>query len=360
MTTLETTTTETQSETEIDGERWAAVCARDAQANGRFVFAVRTTGVFCRPQCSARRPLRVNVRFFPTAVDARTAGFRPCKRCRAEDRSAQAELVALIDAACRTIAAGETPPTLAELAAAAGKSPFYFQRAFKRVVGVSPREYAAAKRAQALRGALPASARVTDAVYDAGFGSSSRAYCVAATTLGMTPGAFRAGGRGERVRFAVVATALGFIGVAVTQRGVASIELHDARDAAVERIGARFAAADLAADEHALRDVVAEIVRYVERPAAGLDLPLDVQGTAFARRVWRALVAIPPGSTATYAQIATTIDQPRAARAVAAACAANPAALAIPCHRVVPARGGSGGYRWGAGRKRALLDAESV
>jgi AraC family transcriptional regulator of adaptative response/methylated-DNA-[protein]-cysteine methyltransferase len=341
-------------------ERWEAVCARDARADGTFVFAVRTTGVFCRPQCAARRPRRENVEFFATVDDARTAGYRACKRCRPESRSMEDELVALVDRACRTIEGAETAPTLAELAADAGKSPFYFQRTFKRIVGVTPREYAAAKRAEGLRRALPAHARVADAVYDAGFGSSSRAYSLAASTLGMTPSAYRARGQGERVRFAASESALGWIAVALTARGVAAIELGDSREAVCARINARFAAADVAEDRTELRDVLAAILHYIEQPRAGLDLPLDVQGTAFARRVWRALTRLAPGQTATYAQIAAAIGRPGAARAVASACAANPAALAIPCHRVVPASGGSGGYRWGAARKRALLDAESA
>jgi len=341
-------------------ERWEAVRARDARADGTFVFAVRTTGVYCRPHCAARRPLRANVEFFETGEAARAAGYRACKRCKPDGVSTEHELVALVDRACRTIEAAEITPSLAELAAAAGKSPFYFQRTFKRIVGVSPREYAAAKRAEHLRSALSAHARVTDAVYDAGFGSSSRVYSLAASTLGMTPSAFRDGGRGERVRYAVVETAFGWIAIAVTQRGVAAIELHDSRDAARARIAERFAAADLAEDQTELRDVLDAILRYIERPAAGLDLPLDVQGTAFARRVWRALTQLAPGETASYTQIAQAIGRPGAARAVAAACAANPVALAIPCHRVVPASGGTGGYRWGAGRKRALLAAESA
>jgi AraC family transcriptional regulator of adaptative response/methylated-DNA-[protein]-cysteine methyltransferase len=339
--------------------RWQAVCARDARADGTFVFAVRTTGVFCRPQCAARRPRRENVEFFGTVADARAAGYRACKRCRPEARSIADELVTLVDRACRTIDAAETEPSLAELAAAAGKSPFHFQRTFKRVTGVSPHEYAAAKRVEGLRQALPARERIADAVYDAGFGSSSRAYSLAASTLGMTPSAYAAGGRGERVRFATGRSDLGWIGVALTARGVAAIELGDSREEVSARINERFAAADVAEDHSELQDVLAAILRFVEQPRAGLDLPLDVQGTAFARRVWRALTQLAPGQTATYAQIAAAIGRPGAARAVASACAANPAALAIPCHRVVPASGGSGGYRWGAERKRALLDAES-
>lgn len=341
-------------------ERWDAVCARDARADGAFFFGVATTGVYCRPQCAARRPLRTNVQFFETTERARAAGFRACKRCRPEGRSTADDTLTLVDRACREIEAAETPPTLAELAATAGKSPFHFQRLFKRIVGVSPREYAAAKRDEQLRSALAERERVTDAIFEAGFGSHSRAYELAPAALGMTPAAFRARGRGEMVRFTALPSAFGWIGVAVTARGVASIELGDERAAVCARITERFAQADLTEDDGALEAVIAAIVRYIDRPPEGLALPLDVQGTAFARRVWRALTQIGPGETATYAQIAAAIGQPAAARAVASACAANPVALAIPCHRVVPAKGGPGGYRWGAQRKRALLAAESA
>ena len=340
-------------------DRWDAVCARDAGADGAFVFAVATTGVYCRPQCAARRPLRRNVHFFDTRLAADAAGYRPCKRCRPDGSSAHEATLAVIERACRTIDAAAVAPSLAELAAAAGHSTSHFQRVFTRVVGVSPREYAAAKRDAQLRDALPAQSRVTDAIYEAGFGSSSRAYTVAGQTLGMTPRAFGNRGQGEAVRYTALATPYGWIGVAATDRGVAAIELADDRSTVCAAIAKRFERADLMQDDAALRDIVAAVVRYIERPAAGLTLPLDVQGTAFTRRVWRALIAIPPGQTATYTQIAATIGQPTAARAVAAACAANPVALAVPCHRVVPASGGSGGYRWGPERKRALLAAES-
>ncbi len=341
-------------------EHWAAVCARDANADGRFVFAVRTTGIFCRPQCAARRPLRANVEFFPTPGAAQAAGFRACKRCRPGGRSVRNEHAEIAAAACRAIAAADAPLTLRELAATAGMSPFHFQRTFKRIVGVTPREYAAGLRADALQRDLPGAERVIDAVYEAGFGSLARAQTLAPSTLGMPASAFRRHGRGERVRYAALMTPLGWLAVAMTERGVASIELGDTRAAVCARIEQRFSAADVAEDGAGLGAVIAAVLHYIERPAGGLDLPLDVQGTAFARRVWRALMLLEPGQTATYAEIARAIGRPSAARAVAAACAANTIALAIPCHRVVPAAGGPGGYRWGAERKRALLAAEAA
>jgi AraC family transcriptional regulator of adaptative response/methylated-DNA-[protein]-cysteine methyltransferase len=340
-----------------EADRWEAVCARDAAADGAFLFAVRTTGIYCRPHCAARRPLRANVEFFERASEAEACGYRACKRC-VPDGVPEAAQIALIDAACREIESAEKVPTLAQLAALAGRSPFHFQRLFKRIVGVSPREYGAAKRAEQLRAGLAAQRSVTTAIHDAGFGSSSRAYDIAPRTLGMSPGAYRDRGRGVRMTFAVAQTPLGWIGIAATDRGVAAIELGDARDIVRDRIRDRFAHADLIEDNVSLRDKLDSVLAYIERPSAGLHLPLDVQGTAFQHRVWRALTEIAPGQRASYADVARAIGAPSAARAVATACAANPAALAIPCHRVVRGNGEIGGYRWGEARKRVLLEAE--
>ncbi len=329
-----------------DDERWDAVCRRDVAADGFFVLAVRTTGIVCRPGCPARRPRRENVEFFATLEAAVAAGFRACKRCKPAGSPPRDELVELVAQACRTIDAAETAPALNELAAAAGKSPFYFARSFKRIVGMTPREYARARRAEQLRGTLPAHRRVSDAMYEAGFGSSSIAYSQAAASLGMAPAVFRAGGRGQRMRVAATSTRLGWVAVARTERGVAAVELGDSGDEVRARIAARFSAADLQEDAVDLGPILAAIVAYIERPARGLDLPLDVAGTAFTRRVWLALTQVRPGQTATYGEIARSVGRPGAARA-------------SPCHRVVPAAGGTGGYRWGADRKRQLLDDES-
>jgi len=340
-----------------DEDRWDAVCAREAAADGAFRFAVRTTGVYCRPQCAARRPLRKNVEFFERGTDAEAAGYRACKRCL-PDGVPEAAHIALIDAACREIETAERLPTLADLALRANRSPFYFQRLFKRIVGVSPREYGAAKRAEQLRDGLGAQRSVTTAIHDAGFGSSSRAYEIAPQTLGMSPGAYRDRGRGMQVAYAIAQTPLGWIGIAATQHGVAAIELGDKRDDVRDRVRARFANAELREDDAALRGNLEIVLAYIKRPSLGLRLPLDVQGTAFQRRVWRALTEIAPGQRASYAEVARAIGDPNASRAVATACASNPVALAIPCHRVVRGDGAIGGYRWGEDRKRTLLEAE--
>jgi len=340
-----------------DDERWDAVCARDVSADSAFRFAVRTTGVYCRPQCAARRPLRENVEFFERGSQAEAAGYRACKRCL-PDGVPEAAQIALVDAACREIETAERQPTLGELAGRARRSPFYFQRLFKRIVGISPREYGAAKRAEHLRAGLAARHSVTTAIADAGFGSSSRAYDIAPQTLGMSPGTYRERGRGMRIAYAVAPTPLGWIGIAATVHGIAAIELGDDGDAVREGVRARFAHADLREDDAALRSSLETVLAFIERPSAGLQLPLDVQGTAFQRRVWRALTDIQYGQRASYADVARAIGEPGSARAVATACAANPVALAIPCHRVVRADGAIGGYRWGEERKRTLLEAE--
>jgi AraC family transcriptional regulator, regulatory protein of adaptative response / methylated-DNA-[protein]-cysteine methyltransferase len=340
-------------------DRWDAVCARDSAADGAFLFAVRTTGVYCRPHCAARRPLRQNVDFFDRATEAEAAGYRACKRC-VPNGVPEAAQITLVDAACRAIEDAEQLPTLRELAAGAGRSPAHFQRLFKRIVGVSPREYGVAKRAERLRAGLATQPSVTTAIHNAGFSSASRAYDAAPQTLGMSPGAYRDRGRGIRVMYTIVQSALGWIGLAATDRGVAAIELADDADAVRACFLARFANADLVENDPALRANVEVVLAYLKRPRAGLHLPLDVQGTAFQQRVWRALTDIAPGQRATYSDVARTIGAPKAARAVAMACAANPVALVIPCHRVIRSDGTLGGYRCGENRKRVLLEEEAA
>jgi AraC family transcriptional regulator, regulatory protein of adaptative response / methylated-DNA-[protein]-cysteine methyltransferase len=340
-----------------EAERWQAVQDRDRRADGAFYYAVSTTGVYCLPSCGARLPRRENVSFHATRQAAERAGFRPCKRCRPD--AAEPPHAAAIAAACRLIAEAEEMPGLDALAAAAGLSRFHFHRVFKAETGLTPRAYAAAERARRLRQALPRAGSVTAAIYDAGFNSSGRFYEASSALLGMTPTRFRAGGAGAVIRFAVGQCSLGAILVAATEAGVCAIALDDDPAALVRDLEDRFPKARLEGGEAGFEQWVAKVVGLVEAPRLGLDLPLDLRGTAFQERVWRALRDIPPGTTSTYAELAARIGAPHAVRAVAGACAANPLAVAIPCHRVVRRDGSLAGYRWGIARKRALLDREA-
>ena len=338
--------------------RWTAVQTRDASADGTFWYSVRTTGVYCRPSCGSRAPLRENVAFHATREDAERAGFRPCKRCKPDGPSQAERQATLVAAACRTIEAAESMPTLEVLAQQAGLSPFHFQRMFKAVAGVTPRQYGAAHRGQRMRQELGSAARVTDAIYEAGYGSSSRFYETAADELGMTASRFRRGGDQAHIRFAVGQCSLGAILVARSDQGICAITLGDDPDALVRQLQDRFPNAELVGDDRDFDRVVAQVVGFVEAPNQGLDLPLDIRGTAFQRRVWQALREIPAGETASYTEIARRIGAPASVRAVAGACAANHLAVAVPCHRVVRNDGGLSGYRWGVERKRALLERE--
>jgi len=341
-----------------DQNRWQAVVARDSRADGQFYFSVRTTGVYCRPSCGARQPRRENVAFHLTCADAEAAGFRACKRCRPGASTTGDGHRAAVERACRLIECAETMPTLADLAENAGISRFHFHRVFKAATGVTPKAYADASRARRLRGALAQSGTVTEAIYDAGFNSSGRFYAASQAMLGMTPSRFRAGGSGETLRFAVGQTSLGAILVAATDKGVALIQFGDDAEALVHGLQDRFPRARLIGGDAAFESLVAKVVGLIEAPGQPMDLPLDVRGTAFQQRVWQALRDIPLGSTASYADVAARLGAPRSARAVAQACAANPLAVAIPCHRVVRSDGALSGYRWGVERKRALLDRE--
>jgi AraC family transcriptional regulator of adaptative response/methylated-DNA-[protein]-cysteine methyltransferase len=343
-----------------EDQRWTAVTQRDAGADDAFVYAVRTTGVYCRPSCGSRLPRRENVAFHADPSDAERAGFRACKRCRPNAESIAAQQAAAVAAACRAIEASEETPRLEALAQAAGLSPYHFHRVFKSVTGLTPRAYAAAQRHRRVRDELPRSASVTDAIYGAGYGSNGRFYETSQQVLGMTPSRFRAGGEGAAVRFAVGQCSLGAILVAATAKGICAILLGDDPEALVRDLQDRFPRAELIGGDAAFEQWVALVVGLVEAPQRGLELPLDVQGTAFQQRVWQALREIPAGYTASYADIAQRIGQPASVRAVAQACGANPLAVAIPCHRVVRRDGGLSGYRWGVERKRALLEREGV
>jgi AraC family transcriptional regulator of adaptative response/methylated-DNA-[protein]-cysteine methyltransferase len=339
---------------------WTAVAKRDAGADGKFFYGVRTTGVYCRPGCASRLPLRANTVFFDTTTAAEAAGFRACKRCRPADGSAATRHLAAIEKACALLRTGETMPTLAELANAAAISRFHFHRVFKQITGVTPRDYARSHRLGRLGEKLDAGQPIAASIYDAGFGSSSRAYEAAPAGLGMTPGARRRGGSGETIRFVTVATPLGWALVAATERGICMTALADDRDSLALALRQRFPAAELIAEDAGLKEWAERIVRFITAPDQNLDLPLDIRGTAFQARVWRALRKIPLGKTASYSEIAATLGQPKAVRAVAQACAANKLALIVPCHRVVRSDGDLGGYRWGVERKRALLAREQA
>jgi AraC family transcriptional regulator, regulatory protein of adaptative response / methylated-DNA-[protein]-cysteine methyltransferase len=338
--------------------RWALIRTRDKSADGRFWYSVRTTGVYCRPSCPSRGANPKNVALHDTLEAARATGARPCKRCHPEGRSLAADNTAIVAKACRVIEQAEETPSLAVLAGAMGLSPGYFHRLFKGATGVTPKEYATAQRAARLREGLASAQTVTEAIYDAGFNSSGRFYETATDMLGMTPTRFKAGGANEEIRFAVGESSLGAILVASSTKGVASILMGDDPDALVRDLQDRFPKARLVGGDKDYETLVARVVGWVEAPNLGLDLPLDVRGTVFQRRVWRALQDIPPGQTVSYAEIAGRIGAPKAIRAVAGACARNPIALAIPCHRVVRNDGALSGYAWGVERKRVLIDRE--
>jgi len=343
-----------------DAARWEAVQRRDPTADGAFYYSVRTTGVYCRPSCASRPARRQNVAFHASAAAAEKAGFRACKRCRPNEPGLAERQAEAVAKACRLIERAEETPALAALAKAAGMSRFHFHRVFRAVTGVTPKAYADAHRAQRVRDALASSGSVTEAIYGAGFNSSGRFYAASTDLLGMTPRDFRAGGVGADIRFAVGQCSLGAILVAATDKGVCAITLGDDPDALVRGLQDRFPKARLIGGDADFETLVAKVVGFVEAPAQGLDLPLDLRGTAFQQRVWTALRKIPAGKTATYTEIAKRIGRPKAVRAVAAACADNPVAVAIPCHRVVRLDGNLAGYRWGIARQRALLDKEAA
>lgn len=339
--------------------RWAAVAARDPAADGRFVYSVRTTGVYCRPSCAARPARPENVDFHATAAEAERAGFRPCMRCK-PDQPARAEReAARIAELCRFIEDAEPAPTLDTLAERAGLSSSHLHRLFKEVTGLTPKAYAAAHRARRVREELGRSDTVTSAIYNAGYNSNGRFYENADGMLGMTPTAWRDGGADTEIRFAIGECALGAILVAQSARGVCAIALGDDPDALARDLQDRFPKARLIGGEAGFEALVARVVGFVEAPGLGLDLPLDLRGTAFQLRVWQALREIPAGTTASYSEIAERIGAPQAVRAVAQACGANALAVAIPCHRVVRSDGSLSGYRWGVERKGALLRREA-
>jgi AraC family transcriptional regulator of adaptative response/methylated-DNA-[protein]-cysteine methyltransferase len=336
--------------------QWQAVLLRDASQDGAFVYAVRSTGVYCRPSCPSRRPRREQVTFFRDPSAAELAGFRACRRCRPAERAAADPDVGLVRRACAYLDEhADHAITLDRLGRETGASPDRLHRAFRRLTGITPREYRDARRGERLRSSLRARGRVGPSVYEAGYGSSSRVYERADRLLGMTPATYARGGRGARIRFTIVTSSLGPLLVAATDRGVCRVGLGERAEAELRR---EFQAATVERDDGALARAARAILRHLDGRTPHIALPLDIRATAFQRRVWRELLTIPAGAVRSYADVARAIGRPRATRAVARACATNPVALVIPCHRVVRADGGLGGYRWGEDHKRRLLALE--
>ncbi len=347
------------SEIMTDEERWQAVDGRDAQFDGAFVYAVDSTGIYCRPSCPSRRPKRHHVRFFAVPEEAERAGFRSCRRCRPRDAAARDPRIEAVRRVCRYIEAHDDgPPTLAALGAEVSLSPHHLQRSFKAVIGVTPRQYYDACRLDRLKGLLRNGDEVTGALYEAGYGSSSRLYEKAPAQLGMTPATYRKGGKGARINYTTAASPLDRLLVGATMRGVCALYLGDDDGALEAALSAEYPAAHIARDDAGLGLWVEAVLAHLEGRAPHLSLPLDVRATAFQRQVWEALRAIPYGETRSYSDIARAIGRPTAVRAVARACATNRVSVVVPCHRVVREDGGVGGYRWGIERKKALLAKE--
>ena len=347
--------------TGLDPKMWEAVQTRDSRADGRFVYAVRSTGIYCRPTCPSRRPAPHRVAFFPRAVDAEAAGFRACKRCLPDQDSPSAGLVRRV---CKYIQEGldnsDSAPTLAELGRAVGSSPSHLQRVFKAVTGVTPRQYASAWRLDRFKAMIKDGQDISTALYEAGYGSSSRLYEASDAQMGMSPGVYRKGGMGMNIYHTVVACPMGLLLVAATDKGVCSVKIGDSGPALEENLLDEFPSANHKQDGGHLAIWAAEILSYLDGEKTGLDLPLDIQATAFQQQVWRMLRTIPYGETRSYQQVARSLGKNDSSRAVGTACGANPVALVIPCHRVLRKDGGLGGYRWGLERKKSLLEMEQA
>jgi AraC family transcriptional regulator of adaptative response/methylated-DNA-[protein]-cysteine methyltransferase len=340
--------------------RWAAVVARDPRADDAFVYAVKTTGIYCRPSSTSRLPRPENVEFFNTADEAEAAGYRPSRRAAADQSAVAARHAAVVAQACRHIETSDTTPSLHELAQLCGMSPYHFHRIFKTTTSLTPREYAAAHRAAKVRRKLSQSPSITDAIYDAGYNSNSRFYETSTKMLGMKPSDYRSGGVNADIRFAIGQSALGAILVAQSAKGVCAILLGDDPEKLAHDLQDMFPHANLLGGDTGFEQLVATVVGFIEAPSLGLQLPLDIRGTVFQQRVWKALLDIPPGTTVTYTELARRIGAPAAVRAVASACGANRLAVAVPCHRVIRSNGELSGYRWGVERKRMLLDREAA
>jgi AraC family transcriptional regulator, regulatory protein of adaptative response / methylated-DNA-[protein]-cysteine methyltransferase len=343
-----------------DQARWNALVQKDHSADGEFWYTVKTTGVFCRPSCPSRRPNRENVEFYDSPEEAEKAGYRPCRRCDPKGPGIAGQHADAVATACRLIKETDEYPNLDGLAAAVNMSPYWFHRVFKASTGLTPKAYASAHRSDKVRKTLPRRHTVTEAIYDSGFNSNGRFYADSSKMLGMKPKQYRDGGIGNTIRFAIGECSLGAILVASSEKGVCAILMGDDPETLLRDLQDRFPKANLLGGDSAYEKLVARVVGFIEAPKIGLDLPLDIRGTAFQRRVWKELQRIPPGKTSTYSLVANRIGAPKSVRAVAQACAANPLAVAIPCHRVLRMDGNLSGYCWGVDRKRALLAREEA
>lgn len=340
-------------------ELWRAVVAKDARFDGRFVFAVSSTGIYCRPSCPSRRPQRERVAFFNLPEAAEEAGYRACLRCHPEANNQTDPQVAAVRSACRFIEQHQDEHLNLDLIGAhVGLSSFHLQRTFKRLMGITPKQYAEACRAARFKTGVRQGESVTNAMYDAGYGSSSRLYERSTAELGMTPATYGKGGRGARIDYTIGHSSLGLVLVAATHKGICAVRIGDSEDALESNLRAEFPVAEITRDDQQLHSIVNKILDHLSGKQPHLDLPLDIQATAFQRQVWEALRSIPYGSTRSYSEVAKTIGRPTAVRAVARACATNPVALVIPCHRVIREDQSLGGYRWGLERKKKLLAGE--
>jgi AraC family transcriptional regulator, regulatory protein of adaptative response / methylated-DNA-[protein]-cysteine methyltransferase len=340
--------------------RWMAVATRDRNADGYFWYGVKSTGVYCRPHCPSKPARRENVTFHNSCAEAERLGYRPCKRCKPDQRNLEDLNSVGIAKACRLIEQSEEAVPLESLAQSVGMSTFHFHRTFKAVTGVTPKQYAVAQRSKRIAEELAGEGSVTTAIYDGGFNSSSRFYEKAKGILGMKPSIYKRGGVGEDIRYHISNCSLGYLLVAATGKGICSIRFGDSPNELQTELEELFPHAQVRQGDVSFKKMVAETLSFVERPQAQFNLPLDIRGTAFQQRVWTALQKIPLGSTASYQAVAKSIGKPAAVRAVAGACAANPVAVAVPCHRVVKADGALSGYRWGVARKESLLKREGA
>ena len=343
---------------ESDSSRWQAVVDRDKAADGCFYYAVITTGIFCRPGCSSRFPNRVNVEYFENVAEAERAGFRPCKRCNPTGETKDKILKQKIVEACRRIENSDKPIKLDTLAREAGLSSYHFHRLFKKNVGVTPKAYSSSQQSLRFREKLKSSESITDAIFDAGYSSTSGAYAPEGDRLAMKPKEYRAGGKGITIQYGVAECVMGWVIVAATDRGICGIEFGDDATALVPQIQKRFPAAIIEEAGPGFKHIIEDVVEFVQTPTPSFNLPLDIQGTVFQQKVWAILKDIEPGKTMSYTEVAEKIGNPNAVRAVATACASNKLAVVIPCHRVISKSGKISGYRWGVARKRALLENE--